>query len=103
TRRGRRRNRGSRRGRTIARRRLHQAVELGRGSDMRMLALLRKELADERQNLGLFVPSLIVAVVAILLPVFVAIVVPYATGERFLGSGDSESAVDLNARHPAPG
>ena len=34
---------------------------------MRMLALLRKELADERQNLALFVPTLIVGFVAVLL------------------------------------
>ncbi len=62
---------------------------------MRMLALLRKELADERQNLGLFVPSLIVAVVAILLPVFVAIVIPHATGERLSDSSDFEVAIEL--------
>ena len=31
---------------------------------MRMLALLRKELADVRQNLALFVPALIVGFVA---------------------------------------
>jgi len=65
-----------------------------------MLALLRKELADERQNLGLFVPSLIVAVVAILLPVFVAIVVPYATGERLSDSSDFEIAVELYRSQP---
>ena len=34
---------------------------------MRMLALLRKELADERQNLALFVPTLIVGFVAVAL------------------------------------
>lgn len=67
---------------------------------MRMLALLRKELADERQNLGLFVPSLIVAVVAILLPVFVAIVVPYATGERLSDSSDFAVAVELYRSQP---
>jgi len=65
-----------------------------------MLALLRKELADDRQNLGLFVPSLIVAVVAILLPVFVAIVVPYATGERLSDSSDFEIAVELYRSQP---
>jgi len=67
---------------------------------MRMLALLRKELADERQKLGLFVPSLIVAVVAILLPVFVAIVVPNATGERLSDSSDFEIAVELYRSQP---
>ena len=67
---------------------------------MRMLALLDKELADERQNLSLFVPSLIVAVVAILLPVFVAIVVPYATGERLSDSSDFEIAIELYRSQP---
>ncbi|HZM97202.1 MAG TPA: ABC transporter permease subunit [Vicinamibacterales bacterium] len=67
---------------------------------MRMLALLHKELADERQNLSLFVPSLIVAVVAILLPVFVAIIVPYATGERLSDSSDFEIAIELYRSQP---
>jgi ABC-2 type transport system permease protein len=70
---------------------------------MRMLALLRKELADARQNLGLFVPSLIVAVVAILLPVFVAIIVPYATGERLSDSSDFEVALELYRSQPGTG
>jgi ABC-2 type transport system permease protein len=65
-----------------------------------MLALLHKELADERQNLSLFVPSLIVAVVAILLPVFVAIIVPYATGERLSDSSDFEIAIELYRSQP---
>ena len=43
---------------------------------MRMLALLRKEIADERQNLALFVPALIVGIMTILLPLFVAVIVP---------------------------
>jgi ABC-2 type transport system permease protein len=65
-----------------------------------MLALLRKELADERQNLALFVPALIVAVVAILLPVFVAIIVPSVTGERLSDSSDFEVAVELYRSQP---
>ena len=70
---------------------------------MRMLALLRKELADERQNLALFVPALIVAIVAILLPVFVAIVVPAVTGERLADSNDFEVAVQLYQSQPQAG
>jgi ABC-2 type transport system permease protein len=66
-----------------------------------MLALLRKELADERQNLALFVPTIIVGVAAILLPVFVAIVVPYVTGERLSDSGDLEIALELYRDQPA--
>lgn len=67
---------------------------------MRLLALLRKELADERQNLALFVPSLMVALVAILLPVFVAVIVPYATGERLSDSSDFAIALELYRTQP---
>jgi ABC-2 type transport system permease protein len=65
-----------------------------------MLALLRKELADERQNLALFVPTVLVGVAAILLPVFVAIVVPYVTGERLSDSSDLEIALELYRDQP---
>lgn len=68
---------------------------------MRLLALLRKELADERQNLTLFVPTLIVGIAAILLPVFVAIIVPYMTGERLADSNDLEIALELYRDQPA--
>ena len=61
---------------------------------MRMLALLRKELADERQNLALFVPTLIVGFVAVLLPVLVAVIIPYVAGERLSDSSDFEVAID---------
>jgi ABC-2 type transport system permease protein len=65
-----------------------------------MLALLRKELADERQNLALFVPALIVGVMAILLPLFVAVIVPYWTGERLADSSDFEVALELYREQP---
>ena len=67
---------------------------------MRMLALLRKELADERQNPALFVPALIVAFVSVLLPVFVAVIVPYMTGERLSDSGDFAVALELYRDQP---
>ena len=68
---------------------------------MRILALLRKELADERQNLGLFVPTVIVAFLAVLLPVFVAVVIPYLTGERLADSSDLQIAIELFRDQPA--
>ena len=68
---------------------------------MRMLALLRKELADERQNLALFVPTLIVGFVAVLLPVLVAVIVPYVAGERLSDSSDFEVAVEMYRNQPA--
>jgi len=67
---------------------------------MRMMALLRKELADERQNIALFVPTVIVGIAAVLLPVFVAIVVPYVTGERLSDSSDLEIALELYRDQP---
>ena len=68
---------------------------------MRMLALLRKELADERQNLALFVPTLIVGFVAVLLPLLVAVIIPYVAGERLSDSSDFEVAVEMYRNQPA--
>jgi len=68
---------------------------------MRMMALLRKELSDERQNLALFVPAIIVAMVAILLPAFVAIIVPALTGERLSDSRDFAVALQMYQAQPA--
>ncbi len=67
---------------------------------MRMVALLRKELADERQNLALFVPALIVGVMTILLPLFVAVIVPSMTGERLADSSDFEVALEMYREQP---
>ena len=67
---------------------------------MRTMALLRKELADERQNLALFVPALIVGVMTILLPLFVAVIVPSMTGERLADSSDFEVALELYRDQP---
>jgi ABC-2 type transport system permease protein len=66
-----------------------------------MLALLRKELADERQNLALFVPALIVGIMTILLPLFVAVIVPYMTGERLADPGDFQVALEMYREQPA--
>ncbi|HEY9462433.1 MAG TPA: ABC transporter permease [Vicinamibacterales bacterium] len=67
----------------------------------RALALLGKELADLRQNLAIFVPSVIVTVIAILMPVMVAVIVPAVTGERLSDSGDLEIAVEMYKKDPA--
>ena len=61
----------------------------------RALALLGKELADLRQNLAIFLPAIIVTFIAILMPVFVAVIVPAATGERLSDSGDLEIALEM--------
>lgn len=67
----------------------------------RTFALLGKELADLRQNLALFLPAIIVTIVAIVIPVFVAIIVPAATGERLSESGDLEIALEMYKNDPA--
>jgi ABC-2 type transport system permease protein len=67
----------------------------------RALALLGKELADLRQNLAIFVPAVIVTVIAILMPVIVAVIVPAVTGERLSDSGDLEIAVEMYKKDPA--
>ncbi len=67
----------------------------------RTLALLGKELADLRQNLAIFVPAMIVASIAILIPVFVAVIVPAVTGERLSESADLEVALEMYKTDPA--
>jgi len=66
----------------------------------RTRALLGKELADLRQNLTLFVPVLLVAVVSIFIPVFIAIVLPAVTGERLSDSSDFSIAIELYRQQP---
>jgi ABC-2 type transport system permease protein len=66
----------------------------------RALALLGKELADLRQSLAIFVPAVIVTVIAILMPVIVAVIVPAVTGERLSDSGDLEIALEMYKKDP---
>lgn len=66
----------------------------------RAFALLGKELADLRQNLAIFFPALIVTVVAIFMPVMVAVIVPAVTGERLSDSGDIEIALEMYKNDP---
>lgn len=67
----------------------------------RTFALVSKELADLRQNLAIFLPALLVTIIAVLMPVFVAVIVPAATGERLSDSGDLEIAVEMYKKDPA--
>lgn len=59
----------------------------------RVRALLARELIDLRQNPAVFVPAALTGLISILLPFFVAIVVPHLTGERLSDSGDFEAAL----------
>jgi ABC-2 type transport system permease protein len=67
----------------------------------RTLALLGKELADLRRNLTIFLPATLVTIIAVLMPVFVAVIVPAATGERLSDSGDLEIAVEMYKQDPS--
>ena len=64
----------------------------------RAVALLGKELIDLRQNLTIFLPAVLVTVIAVMMPVFVAVIVPAATGERLSDSGDLEIALEMYKR-----
>jgi ABC-2 type transport system permease protein len=67
----------------------------------RTFALLSKELADLRQNLAIFLPALIVTVIAIFIPVMIAVIVPAVTGERLSDSSDLEIALEMYKKDPA--
>jgi ABC-2 type transport system permease protein len=67
----------------------------------RTAALLRKELADLRQNKAVFMPAVFTGALSILLPFFVAILVPYVTGERLSDSSDFEVALEMYREQPS--
>ena len=54
----------------------------------RVRALLAKEFADLRRNPGVFIPAMLTSLVALVLPFFVAVIVPAVTGERLSDSSD---------------
>jgi ABC-2 type transport system permease protein len=66
----------------------------------RILTLLRKELWEVRQNRAVFVPAILTGSLAILLPFFVAIIVPTLVGEPLSDSSDFEVALDAYRNHP---
>lgn len=66
----------------------------------RVLALLGKELAELRANPALFVPAILTGAASIVLPFFVAIVVPAVTGERLADSGDFAVALEMYGLEP---
>jgi ABC-2 type transport system permease protein len=67
----------------------------------RVAALLQKELLELRHNPGVFLPAVLTAVAALVLPFFVAVIVPALTGERLSDSSDFQIAVEMYAAHPA--
>ena len=66
----------------------------------RIRAFLMKELADLRLNPALFLPAALTGVVSILLPFFVAIIVPALAGERLSDSSDFDIALQVYRDQP---
>ena len=67
----------------------------------RVIALVGKELADLRQNPAVFVPAIITGFFAVVLPFFVAVLVPYLSGERLSDSSDFQIAVEMYRDQPS--
>jgi ABC-2 type transport system permease protein len=66
----------------------------------RVIALLGKELADLRQNPAVFVPAALTGFMSVLLPFFVAIIVPAVSGERLSDSSDFDIALEMYRTQP---
>jgi ABC-2 type transport system permease protein len=66
----------------------------------RVLALFGKDLADLRRNPAVFFPAVLAGLITIVLPFFVAIVVPYLAGERLSDSSDFEVAMEMYRTQP---
>jgi ABC-2 type transport system permease protein len=60
-----------------------------------------KELADLRRNPGVFVPAAITGFASLLVPFFVALIVPMFTGERLSDSSDFKIALEMFRLEPA--
>jgi ABC-2 type transport system permease protein len=71
------------------------------GMTARVRALIGKELVDQRRNPGLFLPVVIVAIVAIMLPLIVAVIIPRLANEKLSDSSDFEVAVEMYRDQPA--
>jgi ABC-2 type transport system permease protein len=67
----------------------------------RVAALLGKELADLRRNPAVFYPAVLTGVVAMVIPFFVAIIVPYFSGERLSDSSDFQVAIQMYGAQPS--
>ena len=67
----------------------------------RVIALLTKDMQDLRQNPAVFLPAALTGVMSLLLPFFVAVIVPYFSGERLSDSSDFEIALEMYREQPA--
>lgn len=67
----------------------------------RAMVLVGKELADLRQNPAVFVPAIITGFFAVVLPFFVAVIVPSLSGERLSDSSDFQIAIEMYRNQPS--
>ena len=67
----------------------------------RIRAVLAKEIADLRKNPAVFAPAVLTGFISILLPFFVAILVPYLAGERLSDSSDFKLALEMYKEQPS--
>jgi ABC-2 type transport system permease protein len=68
---------------------------------IRIRALLAKELADLRRNPAVLLPAVLTGFISILLPFFVAIFVPYFSGEKLSDSSDFQVALEMYKSQPS--
>lgn len=66
----------------------------------RVRALVAKELVDLRRNPAVFFPAVLTGIISIILPFFVAVVVPYVAGERLSDSSDFQVALEMYRTQP---
>lgn len=66
----------------------------------RIAALLGKELADLARNRSVFFPAILTGVAAMIIPFFVAIIVPYFAGEQLSDSSDFRVALEMYRQQP---
>ena len=66
----------------------------------RLMALLRKELTELRKNPSVFLPAILTGLISIVLPFFVAVMVPAITGERLSDSSDFRVALEMYRSQP---
>jgi ABC-2 type transport system permease protein len=66
----------------------------------RLAALLAKELAELGQNPALFLPAILTGAASLVLPFFVAILVPVIAGEPLAESSDFAIALEMYALEP---
>ena len=66
----------------------------------RIIALLRKEMLDLRQNPAVFLPAVLTGIASTALPFIVAVWIPYVTGEHLRDSNDIQMVEQVYQERP---